>query len=485
MSKLLSRCQRRWKFLHTGKGSPNTTWTGVGRRETVKEYVVEKALEEDRSWNTQPLTKKMQKMIMKYRWQDSPRTPRIKEQDWIIKKNEIVEVVEGQDKGRRGIVIDIFYPGMVLKVEGVRLEKVDGTDGSTGERVTQFNEDWIRYDEVRPIDPTVDEPCDVEFMKLENSATGELTRTRVSKRTGSVITDPQERSEVEASDQGDGLKDTPKDIATQTTLAGGSIGGEINKMALVKLSVLEDWFTQELEKLHTKDQNLRNSIAAEKKEFQHATYHRALEKVMEKIGEDDAWMIEEVQMMRAAVTQHSGQMPDFVGDQERYRDLRRAARFQIRREMKPVNVESLQDRYRRTSHRGAHLMLNLEAREKFERSSLKRKQKTTGKMHAMQNLRKSFKMSAAEYLQDALEIQSSLLEQLQFGQSSQHQQETYIGWKPAPLRKRDELDQWSNRFGHMEGQMGKNNPAAASKPDGTIDSEPASTTPLIEKQQPE
>ena len=203
---------------------------------------------------------------------------------------------------------------------------------------------------------------------------------------------------------------------------------------------------------------MRNTLAEEKKEFQHATYNRALEKIMNNLGEEDAWMIEEVQNMRAAVTQHSGKMPDFVGEQESYRNLRRAARFQVRRELKPANVESLQDRYRRTTHRGSHLMLNLEAREKFERSSLLRKQKTTGKMTAMQNLRKSFKMSSAEYLQDALEIQSALVEQLQLGQSTQHQQETYIGWKPGALRKRDELDEWSSRFSHMEGMMGRNKP---------------------------
>ena len=190
MTKLLANIQRRWKFRHVGKGSSNTAWVGVGRRDTIQEYVLSKTLEDERKWNTQPLTKKMQRLILKHRMQDTPSVQRIATKDWIVKEGEIVEVTDGLDKGRRGLILEIFHAGMVMKVEGVRLEKLEGLDPSSGERVTQFKEDWVRYSEVLPIDPSVDEPCEVEFMKLENSATGKLARTRVSKLTGSVIPDP-------------------------------------------------------------------------------------------------------------------------------------------------------------------------------------------------------------------------------------------------------------------------------------------------------
>ncbi|KAJ9452826.1 hypothetical protein DIPPA_10729 [Diplonema papillatum] len=452
---LLQKVQTRFKSVYKGKAAPDTQWTGLIIRRPDDEYWASRVIDEDRYWNTMGITAQMYKQLHQYRWEDDPKGPRMNPEEWQVVPGDIVQVCSGADKGQRGKVVDTFHAANKLKVEGVRLKKRRGMDPQTGQALTQFAEAWVDYYEVKLIDPVLDEPVDVTWMDLEDPATGEVKRFRVSNATGTTI--PISNVPATSEDdlnQGDSKKDTPLDTATQITLEDGKMSSEINAMALVKLKVIEEWFIKELEKCHTKDQHLRDTVAAEKKEFQYYTYHKALKMLYDRVKEEEPDLLDDVAALRLSSRDTPpGVMPDFTKEQERYRELRRAARFQLRHEMRPSDVESLAERHSRTTQRGTHLQLHAEVRRRFERGAMSRYAKTRGANKGVQKIRAAFKMKPLEYINDALEIESQLREQLELGQGKIHQQETYLGWKPSPLRKRDQLDEFDNRFGHMSGVM--------------------------------
>eukprot|EP01064_Diplonema_japonicum_P036637 TRINITY_DN8311_c0_g1_i1.p1 TRINITY_DN8311_c0_g1~~TRINITY_DN8311_c0_g1_i1.p1 ORF type:complete len:484 (+),score=96.07 TRINITY_DN8311_c0_g1_i1:57-1508(+) len=445
------RVQRRLRSAGVGKPAPDTMWRSITYRQQKEEYIATNAIEENRYWGTRALTPGMYSSIMEHRWMETPKQGRLEKEKWQFVAGDIVEVIEGTDKGKRGRIIDILHSAMVIKVEGARMLRQDGRDPQSGQTITQFKEDWLQYNEVRLIDPKEDSPCDVEWMDLEDPATGEVQRFRVSKLSGATIPVPDMLSKEETKGDGDGKKDTPLALAQEVSLLEGNMGGEINGMALVKLKVLEEWFIKELEKCHTKDKHLRDELAAEKKEFQYNAYQLALQKLYERVEEEEPWLLGEVAALRVNSRPAPGRMPDFEGDQEMYRELRRAARFTKTHEVRPSGVETLHERYMRTTQRGTQQQLHKEIRLRYEKGSMLRKQRTQGKTTALSKLKDSFKMKPAEYIQDALEIEAALREQLEIGQGLIHREETHVGWKPAPERKRDEMDKWENRFAHMEG----------------------------------
>eukprot|EP01063_Lacrimia_lanifica_P034187 TRINITY_DN6270_c0_g1_i1.p1 TRINITY_DN6270_c0_g1~~TRINITY_DN6270_c0_g1_i1.p1 ORF type:complete len:497 (+),score=189.13 TRINITY_DN6270_c0_g1_i1:104-1594(+) len=473
------RRQRRWTNVYHGRAAPDVAWTGLHHRYRSEEYFAQQIIDEDRYWNARKIQPEMYKQLMKFRWMDAPRQPRIAKEDWTVHVGDVVEIVEGEglnaDIGHRGRVLDIFYPGMKLKVEQGRMKESEGTDPQTGRKMKQYSEGWLSYREVRLIDPLLDKAVDVETMAVQDPMTGLTENVRVSRASGTVIPLPPAKEPHTKTSSGakDGTRDTSIEVANMNTLENESIAEEINNMALVKLKAMENHFVGELEKLYAKDKVLRDNLAEEKKEFQYSTYQLALRKVYDQVQHEAPELIPEVAALRAGSRPAPGTMPDFIGEQETYRELRRGARFQLRNEMPPPDVETLAQRYTRTTQRGAQLQLHKEIRDRFEKSTIARKGRTTGKAQAIQKLKSAFKMSPAEYIQDAMEFDSAMRESLEQGELVVHKQETYVGWKPAPLRKRDEMDEWSNRFAHMEPLMGEAAGAAPADADAAPTAPPA------------
>eukprot|EP01061_Rhynchopus_euleeides_P008985 TRINITY_DN18126_c0_g1_i2.p1 TRINITY_DN18126_c0_g1~~TRINITY_DN18126_c0_g1_i2.p1 ORF type:complete len:365 (+),score=87.58 TRINITY_DN18126_c0_g1_i2:56-1096(+) len=306
--------QRRHMDTWVGKAAPDTHWMYTVHRQPYDEYFGGQAIDEDRTWERRGLSMGMYRQLLKHRWQEAPHTPRIEQKNWTFFPGDVVEIVSGADVGTRGRLADVFYSAMKVKVEGARLIRAESEDPTSGQRITSFREDWVDYTEVRLIDPHIDQPADVEWMELEDPVTGVVERSRVSKATGTIVPVPEEEVKKNAESAGDGFKDTPVDVAELKTLEGGNIAGEVNQMALVKLKALENWFVGELQKLHTKDKVLRDGLAAEKKEFQYNTYQLALQKVYERVEQEEPWLLDEVAGLRIASRPPAGKMPDFTAD---------------------------------------------------------------------------------------------------------------------------------------------------------------------------
>jgi large subunit ribosomal protein L24 len=98
-----------------------------------------------------------------------------------VKKNDIVQVLTGKDKGRTGKILKLIPSEARIIVEGVNIVKrhTKPSMGNEGGIVTK--ESTIHVSNVALLDPTSGKPTRVGY-KIENG-----TKTRVAKKSGAVI----------------------------------------------------------------------------------------------------------------------------------------------------------------------------------------------------------------------------------------------------------------------------------------------------------
>jgi large subunit ribosomal protein L24 len=99
-----------------------------------------------------------------------------------IKKNDLVQVISGKDRGKRGEVIEILPGKDRVKVKGVALHvrhlKLRDRNGG-GIRI---GEGFIHISKVMPICQGEEKPCRVRIKTLEGGV-----KTRVSHRSGGIL----------------------------------------------------------------------------------------------------------------------------------------------------------------------------------------------------------------------------------------------------------------------------------------------------------
>lgn len=96
-----------------------------------------------------------------------------------IKKDDLVQVITGKDKGKRGTVIEVSFDHGKIKVQGLAMQThhvKPRRDGETGG--VKRMEGFIDASNVMPICPSTDKPCRVQT-KLADSG----VRQRVSHRS--------------------------------------------------------------------------------------------------------------------------------------------------------------------------------------------------------------------------------------------------------------------------------------------------------------
>jgi large subunit ribosomal protein L24 len=100
-----------------------------------------------------------------------------------IKKHDLVHVLTGKDKGKRGEVIEILLKKGKVKVKGVFLQTrhtKNSTAGGVGGVRTE--EGFIDLSNVMPICKSTGKPCRVRIKQLEDGS-----KARVSHRSGEVL----------------------------------------------------------------------------------------------------------------------------------------------------------------------------------------------------------------------------------------------------------------------------------------------------------
>eukprot|EP00755_Sulcionema_specki_P025296 Sspe_Gene.83002::Locus_54431_Transcript_1_1_Confidence_1.000_Length_347::g.83002::m.83002 len=114
--------------------------------------------------------------------------------------------------------------------------------------------------------------------------------------------------------------------------------------------------------------------------------------------------------------------------------LRRAARFKLREDLKPPEVESLYDRKRRSTTQGTTTALYAEAKRRLDKTPMLSVARMYARRRARQKIRDQFPLSPSSWLQESLEIEAEAREQMELGNSHVHNRETTPGWKPRPER---------------------------------------------------
>jgi len=106
---------------------------------------------------------------------------------WTIKKNDLVEVNQGADEGRRGRVLSRQWRDNTVVVEGVSVEVTEELDP---ESLNLWDPQWQRkegtpqpvlFHHVSLIDPTTNERTNVDWEKRGG------IWTRISRSTGAVV----------------------------------------------------------------------------------------------------------------------------------------------------------------------------------------------------------------------------------------------------------------------------------------------------------
>jgi large subunit ribosomal protein L24 len=100
-----------------------------------------------------------------------------------IKKNDLVQIITGKDKGKRGAVIEVCHMSGKVKVQGLALQTHHVKARKAGD-VSGIKkiESFIDASNVMPICPSTDKPCRVNVKRLESGV-----RQRVSHRSQEAL----------------------------------------------------------------------------------------------------------------------------------------------------------------------------------------------------------------------------------------------------------------------------------------------------------
>lgn len=105
-----------------------------------------------------------------------------------VKKGDKVKVLSGKDRGKEGVILEVYPKKERVLVEGVNIVKKHAKpsqDNPQGGILSQ--EAAIHVSNVLPLDPKTNEPTRVGFEVRDGK------KYRVSKKTGEVFNDVSER----------------------------------------------------------------------------------------------------------------------------------------------------------------------------------------------------------------------------------------------------------------------------------------------------
>ncbi len=100
-----------------------------------------------------------------------------------IKKNDLVHVISGKDKGKQGQVIEILPKEGKVKVKGIALQVRHVKPRKAGEAGgIKKKESFIAISNVMPVCPTTSKPCRIRARVAKDGK-----KERISHRSGEVF----------------------------------------------------------------------------------------------------------------------------------------------------------------------------------------------------------------------------------------------------------------------------------------------------------
>merc|ERR1711991_433956 len=152
-----------------------------------------------------------------------------------IVKVDLVQVISGKEKGRKGIVKKIDRKHNRVTVEGLSLIKkmVKSSEENKGQTYTK--EGTLHYSTVQLVDPNDGKPCRTTYRFLEDGS-----KVRISVRTGAVIPKPEELKQTTKYEAGGHPRDTSQEEAIRETLDLTTLlykGNLIKRIMTIQLKV--------------------------------------------------------------------------------------------------------------------------------------------------------------------------------------------------------------------------------------------------------
>jgi len=106
----------------------------------------------------------------------------MKHKNWKIKKGDLVEVIAGKEKGKRGKIIDVNKKKERVYIEQVNLVKkhVKRKEGQPGELLEK--EAAVHISNVMVVDPKTEKPSRVGYKFLDDGS-----KVRIAKKSGEML----------------------------------------------------------------------------------------------------------------------------------------------------------------------------------------------------------------------------------------------------------------------------------------------------------
>nr|CCC89659.1 conserved hypothetical protein [Trypanosoma congolense IL3000] len=181
---------------------------------------------------------------------------------WIWYPGDIVEVVSGEGAGQRGTIIAVVKYKNEIIVQNINVQDVViPASESRPEQVVQ-REHPICVTRVQHVDPSTNEVCVIEMVKVRNKETGEMEEKRMSLQSGVLLPIPPPSDDLQV---GDPLKDTPIQDADEATYDREA---EMAVLVEKRLQAMEDHFVQTLKESYEFHEPLRRRNAEDMRQFQ-------------------------------------------------------------------------------------------------------------------------------------------------------------------------------------------------------------------------
>ncbi|PWV17002.1 hypothetical protein C3747_20g89 [Trypanosoma cruzi] len=181
---------------------------------------------------------------------------------WIWYPGDVVEVVSGEGIGQRGAIIAVVKYKNEIIVQNINVQDVVIPASETRPEQVLQREHPISVTRVRHVDPSTNELCNLDLVKVRNKETGALEEKRMSLETGVLLPIPPLDSGMEV---GDPLKDTPIQDADEATYDREA---EMAVLVQRRLHAMEDYFVRSLRKSYEFHEPLRTQNAEDMKAFQ-------------------------------------------------------------------------------------------------------------------------------------------------------------------------------------------------------------------------
>jgi large subunit ribosomal protein L24 len=223
-------------------------------------------------WILRDMDPRQRKILTeRYQWM----LPGFVVEPWVWFPGDQVEVVRGDFSGQRGTVLNVVKYKNEAYVQNVNVKPIVIPASETRPEQTIQREHSVDVRNLRLVDPSTNEPCDVRLVTVRDKETGEKVQRRMSLSTGTLLPVPKDEQTV---DVGDPMHDTPLEDAKEPTYF------EDKEMPIIvarKLRAMEDHFVHDLKTLNGVHAEYRKENVEYLRRYQQEVVRQAAGFVME------------------------------------------------------------------------------------------------------------------------------------------------------------------------------------------------------------